>query len=477
MWVGPRVARYRPKRQPQAKACKHICGGHFLTLCDIYAKQTGSLKFQHLFPAILLLFSKIYISFPAILLLFSRLFIMWMLLVRAACIPVFWLLVTVFVFSMALCRLNQTQRLYILPILVTASALTFKTSDKLCFVPGLCSLWSQSVLLFTLHAISLLYIEQWRCITTDSEQAGSSQTLISLGTSNLWATYKMFGNPRLILPEDSQASTRKMSRSLFVLLRVAKVLVYYVLHRLVLPPLFSEVVLGILPSDVSPLRYSVFRQDAPAVTAREMIIRAWVAVQWMWESLLVLDGSNAILSCLAVVSTLDQPHEWPPLFGDISSVTSVRRFWACFWHQLATRPYKSLGFVVARCMRLEAASRAFSFVVAFTVFAVSGLSHAAVSWQLGRKDWSLDMQWFLMNFLVCLVETLLLGALAAAAKRLGLQRELLIVEHSWLGRLVSGTWVFGFFFWTVPYWRYPRMHAEAQATVAFASMLSNARAV
>jgi len=408
---------------------------------------------------------------------------MWAALLGQACAPVFWLFMTVAVFSISLCRLNHTQRICVLPLFITTLALTFTSSDQLGFVPGLSSLWSQSVLLFAIHATSLLYIEKWPTIHPDtlrpSKQSGNLTRFTSRGLSDLWTTYKFFGNPRLILPGSTQvpkAPAKATSRPLFVFLRLTKLPIYYVFHFLILPPIFSEIFLGILPSDVSTMRQSMIRR-APPVTAREVMIRAWVAIHWIWETFLVLDSTNAVLASLSVSIGLDLPHEWPPLFGEFSSICSLRRFWACFWHQLATRPYKSYAHLLAHSIGLEPSSPSFSFVVALIVFAISGASHAAVSWQLGWKDWYLDIQWFLCNFIVCTLETLLLGIFSIAAKRFGFADELVTVKSSWLGRLISGAWVFGFFFWSVPFWKYPRMHADAQAAMALTSIFANAKVV
>lgn len=51
------------------------------------------------------------------------------------------------------------------------------------------------------------------------------------------------------------------------------------------------------------------------MTAREVVVRTWVDMYWIWESIAFLDGANAALAFLAVLTGLDQEDGLPPLFG------------------------------------------------------------------------------------------------------------------------------------------------------------------
>lgn len=44
-----------------------------------------------------------------------------------------------------------------------------------------------------------------------------------------------------------------------------------------------------------------------------------------------------VLSLVAVGMGLSQPADWPPLYGRIRDVTTVRLFWGSFWHQSIRR--------------------------------------------------------------------------------------------------------------------------------------------
>ena len=47
------------------------------------------------------------------------------------------------------------------------------------------------------------------------------------------------------------------------------------------------------------------------------------------------------------------------------------------------------------------------------------------------------------------------------AKRFGVLRELRAIEESWLGYLLGYFWVLCFFWWSVPFWQYPRLEEQA----------------
>lgn len=99
-------------------------------------------------------------------------------------------------------------------------------------------------------------------------------------------------------------------------------------------------------------------------------------------------------------------------------------------------------------------------MIALVAFLLAGLSHSAVAWTLGCKDWALDTQWFLLNFAGCALERWVLATVRRLAARMQLGRQLAVVEDSWLGWGLGYAWTFAFFFATVPLWRFPRLFAQ-----------------
>lgn len=103
---------------------------------------------------------------------------------------------------------------------------------------------------------------------------------------------------------------------------------------------------------------------------------------------------------------------------------------------------------------------------------LSGLSHSAFSWQLGSRYWYLDSWWFFLNFLGCFVETTLLSLLRRLANALGWSQELEDIEESWFRGFFGYSWTFGFFFWSVPKWKYPPLYVQAKNKEGWLLILS-----
>ncbi|KAI1377693.1 membrane bound O-acyl transferase family-domain-containing protein [Hypoxylon crocopeplum] len=357
-------------------------------------------------------------------------------------------------FHLALHTSYWSIRVFFFASFLGFSIFSFTKSKYLYLFPDLTSLWAQTVVLSIVHTTSLLFIERWPAPPRDQKNPSWS--------ASLRATYWLWSNPQL-LPEASKSTSRnekeEQSLPVFLLLRLSKLPLYYYLHTRVIPCFFAEAISELYPEDVDQ---TGLLTRLPDVTTREVVVRSWIAMSWIWDSVVYLDGTNAVLASFAVLTGLDQPADWPPLFAQPSAACGLRNFWSRFWHQLAARPYKGVARVVVRGIGSvwgkmpTSVSRA---LLAFVVFLLSGLSHMAVSWHLGMRD-TLDVQWFLLNFAGCLGETVVLSAVRYLAKRAGCVRELNMIERSWLGRMAGFTWVFAFFFWSVPLWKYPRLHKE-----------------
>lgn len=368
---------------------------------------------------------------------------------------------------------SQRIRLCLIPLTLYFEVLSFTTAHHFLAVNDhLVGLWAQCLTLNILHITSLLFIEK---VPAPSKPTGG---LLSSFCASIRTSYHFWSNPRL-LPRakyEDRTKARRQSVSVFIFLRLAKLIFYYYVHTRVVPLLFKKLIGVIHLSDLTPRKYSLLRLAHPSkISSREVTMRGYMAVSWVWESVVVLDGANAALGLVAVMTSFDSPDDWPPLFGNITHIFGgMRRFWGSFWHSLAVRPYRNYGRLVADAVvsvlfrsgdmiRLPGlASALHGTITALAVFLISGLSHMAVSWNLGMRDW-FDVWWFLLNFAACAVETAVLAALRRFARRAGLARQLREIENSWLGSLIGFAWVGIFFFWSVPLWRYQRMYNSIEA--------------
>lgn len=368
---------------------------------------------------------------------------------------------------------SQRKRVCLMALTLYFEVLSFFTAHHFSAIhPGLIGLWAQCLSLNLLHIISLIFIER---VPAPNQRTGESP---SSWAASLRTSYHFWSNPRLLPRAETRDSSksRRLSPSVFILLRIVKLFLYYYLHTKVVPVLFRELIGVIHLSDLTPRKYSLLRLAHPyKLGKRELIIRGYMAVSWVWESIVVLDGANAAVGLAAVITGFDRSDDWPPLFGDLCHISGgLRRFWSRFWHPLAARPYRNYGRLVANVVvsllfRRDGLTRTSGLarclhgtITAFVVFLLSGLSHMAVSWYLGMHDWS-DVCWFLLNFAGCTIETAALAALRKLARSADLAHQLQEIENSWLGRLVGLTWVGMFLFWSVPLWRYQRIYNSIEA--------------
>ncbi|KAI0399303.1 hypothetical protein F4802DRAFT_590222 [Xylaria palmicola] len=350
-----------------------------------------------------------------------------------------------FFFHLAIHRPDQRGRLVILLPLIFFGILSFKQSLLLPFASKLAIIWAQSILLNLLHVSSLLLIEKQPSPLRRS----------------LRSSYSLWSNPRLI-SISGNPSTEEESAALkyrFIISRLAKLALFYTLHQSIQPRLYAAIIGTLKAEDVADT--APWRRFPAALTMHSALVRSYVAVAWICDNYVTMNTLHALLGLITVSTGFHHPHDWSPLFGGLRGMCGLRSFWSRFWHRLARRPYTNVGVVVVESVYVVGFPRALlrAIIVSLVVFLVSGLSHAAVSRQMGWRDW-LDVKWFMLNFLGCLVETVVMGSVAWVAARLSLQRELYVFRKSWLGCFIGFAWVFCFFYWSVPSWQYPRLHQE-----------------
>lgn len=158
------------------------------------------------------------------------------------------------------------------------------------------------------------------------------------------------------------------------------------------------------------------------------------------------------------VLRIDDPQSWPPFFGSAWRITSIQRFWGGFWHRLVVEPYGSYALLLSqRVMGLKAGSKVEKVFVVFCIFLFSGMAHSVVSWQMGQRCglWR-DVTWFAANFAAGLAEGAVQRQSAALAETIGIDYHRF--ASGWGGKILGFSWVFVFFFWSVPKWQFPKIY-------------------
>ncbi|KAK4452253.1 hypothetical protein QBC34DRAFT_457307 [Podospora aff. communis PSN243] len=75
--------------------------------------------------------------------------------------------------------------------------------------------------------------------------------------------------------------------------------------------------------------------------------RTHLTLTFFIHNYLLLSSLHEIFSLIFVcLLRLDEPHEWPPLYGSIESAYTIRRFWREFWHRGGYAALKGTSHVI-----------------------------------------------------------------------------------------------------------------------------------
>ena len=365
-----------------------------------------------------------------------------------AMVPIAYFILSAFISCVAL-NVSQPYRLYfLLPILLPALKSFTSIDYQDAIVPGLAQIWGQTVLIHIVHITSVLYLEKWNMHSDNSDW-------------DLHAAYKIWGNPQLLnthreVPNARNNLSPKLSRTRFLVHRCLQLAILYLVHIYIVTPTFPNAFMPLFINSFAPAQERYFsRLLTSRVTAYESLLRAVLAIQWIWINFFGLYiAQTAVAVLFSVILRWDEPCEWPLLFGSLLEAYSLRRFWGQFWHRIVVRPYTTYGVYISRSCGITAKSPAEKIATAVFVFLLSGIAHSLVTWQtIGCGYWR-DIGWFLINAVATVGETLVIKWWKRAVKPAGKTRSL----HKVLGAL----WVFGFFFWSVPKWEYGKIYCAAR---------------
>ncbi|KAF7332514.1 BTB domain-containing protein [Mycena kentingensis (nom. inval.)] len=99
-------------------------------------------------------------------------------------------------------------------------------------------------------------------------------------------------------------------------------------------------------------------------------------ITWAIGAYATLALVHVVASIVAVGSGISEPKYWPPLFGRLADLASVRSFWSRAWHQLFRRGLTVHGrFLATSILHLPPRSFASTCVTMLTAFLLSGLVH------------------------------------------------------------------------------------------------------
>lgn len=352
-----------------------------------------------------------------------------------------------------------------LPFLICFAGFSVLDSHHLSWPQGLSNLWALSVVIWTLHTVSLLFCEDpFEILRKTNIQTSPESTT----RWQLRPAYKLLFNLRLLPTQrhdsekaiDERDSQELQNKYKFCATKACRLVIIWLLHTKLEPLIYPGPFLPFTPSDFSPTRQVFLRRlllNSESITLREIGLRACLAMRWIWIAIYEIEAAHAFLAIVFVaVLRFDTAEEWPLLFGNVTEAYSLRTFWGRYWHRIANRSYTNLGRMASRRgFGLSSSTMSDKVTRIFVVFLISGLAHSLVSWCGGdKRNYMLDTYFFLLNFLGGVVEV-------TALKLWDMTPGSTHGAHMRLMRKIFGyCWVFCFFFCVVPKWQYPRAYEQ-----------------
>ncbi|KAK8105170.1 aminotransferase GliI [Apiospora kogelbergensis] len=99
----------------------------------------------------------------------------------------------------------------------------------------------------------------------------------------------------------------------------------------------------------------------------------------------MLTMQYSLLAFVGVVTGLTRPMDWPPIFGPISEVTTVRSFWGKYWHQQLRRMLTSYTDAFVEWLGIPRGTNWSSYTTLYLAFLISGTFHALSQRQMPRR--------------------------------------------------------------------------------------------
>lgn len=184
---------------------------------------------------------------------------------------------------------------------------------------------------------------------------------------------------------------------------------------------------------------------------------SFTAFGWGWQTTVwvyivsvycTMSGLYAAASIVSVATGIDQPRDWPHLFGTLRNAYTVRKCWGRVWHQMLRRIFTSHSNFLAKALHLPKGTFTTYFKL-FVSFFISGLMHAAPDY-IFHQNFSegTSVRFFILQAVAITFEDTVIDI----ASRLG-------YKESKASKLIGFIWVFMWFTFCMPIWLDPQLHA------------------
>ncbi|EEP76736.1 predicted protein [Uncinocarpus reesii 1704] len=224
---------------------------------------------------------------------------------------------------------------------------------------------------------------------------------------------------------------------------------YLVMDLLGLPVMQT----GVDPSFFSVDKQYIFRRTNH-ITLEELGFRTGAVMGFGLTAFSMITLMSSLPAAVMVGLGLNEPEEWPTLFGHISDAWSIRQFWSVAWHQYFRRSFVCYSeFIAYKVLHIPKPNKILArYARVMTVFVVSGLLHIMTDNALGipfRESGALSF--FATQALGIMFEDVVL--LVHRSK----DEQFHHGPKSWTSRSLGYIWTAAFMVWAAPVWLYPMM--------------------
>lgn len=314
---------------------------------------------------------------------------------------------------------------------------------------------SQFLIVWFANTFSLLFVEKYAVPSTD--------------ISPWLSAYKVLYSSRRIpsaipkAPTDSNADSPP-KRAKFAMrqsLKIAICIFITTSMNLFTEPTYILIIDRFGLPTASLTEQAILIRRLPQITTFEVVLRTMSVIEFVFGTWALCTFFHTLFSLLFVcILRVDEPEEWPVLFGSFGETYSVRAFWGRFWHRLVSSAWLSLarpavGFFFKSKSKGQYSNPTLTrgsmqrILVTGLVFLFSGINHGLVSWSQGFTcGWWEEITIYFVNFLAIVAEDVVVTVFVqnGGSKRV----------PTWLRKLVGYCWTWGFLFWCVPKVQYAK---------------------
>ncbi|KAI8246327.1 putative beta-glucosidase I [Colletotrichum sp. SAR 10_96] len=181
--------------------------------------------------------------------------------------------------------------------------------------------------------------------------------------------------------------------------------------------------LGFVWTDIEDHKSAIIRRflRGDHIEPREFWVRVYFAFESMWAAYNWYNRAHLLCALFFVGLGIDEPEEWPPMFGDIRQAWNIRRFWSKYFDRLIYRTVCGTGEMMMQAVGLGRGPFMGKkrWLLNCLVFTISGFFHAYTDYLAGITCgfWWEVFAW-VANFVIIAFETLFLHYLQTYCPRM-----------------------------------------------------------